>query len=109
MTWTLAQSGTTAALTIGTETTLASDTSNATFSSYIDCSNLALGDILEIRIYCINLSGGGYLQMWKGTFANVQIDVLKELPFVASDQGYRVTLKQTAGTGRTFGWKFLKQ
>lgn len=109
MTWTLAQSGTTAALTIGTETTLATDTSNATFASFVDTSNLALGDTLEVRIYAINLSGGSLLQDWKGTYSNVQINPLKQLPFVASDQSYRVTLKQTAGTGRTFGWKFLKQ
>lgn len=108
MTWTLSQSGTTAALTIGTETTLASDTNNASLAGFVDCSNMVLGDILEIRIYAINLSGGSYQQVWKGTFQNAQISSLKALPPMPSDQGFRVTLKQTAGTGRAYGWKYLR-
>jgi hypothetical protein len=109
MTWTLSNSGTTAALTIGTETTLSSDTNNATFAGFVDTSNLASGDTLEIRVYTINLSGGSYTQTWKGAFQNAQLNPIKAIPPIVSDQGYRVTLKQTAGTGRTYGWKYLRQ
>lgn len=109
MTWILSDSGTTAALVIGTETTLATDTNNGTFVLQVDTSNLVLGDLLEIRIYTINLSGGTLTQSWKGTCQHAQINNEKISPFVASDQSFRGTLKQTAGTGRTFTWKMLRQ
>jgi|SRR5215469_4626547 len=109
MTWTLSNSGTTASLVINSETTLATDTNNATFVVYIDTSNLTLGDILEVRLYVINLGGGSLTQVWKGTYQNAQIDPIKQTPFVASDQSFRATLKQTAGTGRTYTWKYLRQ
>lgn len=109
MSWTLSDSGTTSALTIGTETTLATDTNNATFVLQVDTSNMELGDILEIRVYTICLSGGTLTQTWKGTYQNNQIDNEKISPFVASDQSISCTLKQTAGTGRTYAWKILRQ
>jgi hypothetical protein len=108
MTWVLSDSGTTAALTIGTETTLATDTSNGTFVLQVDTSNLVLGDLLEIRIYTINLSGGTLTQTWKGTYQHTQINNEKISPPIASDQSIKCTLKQVAGTGRTFPWKMLR-
>ena len=108
MTWTLSDSGTTSALTIGTETTLATDTNNGTFVLQVDTSNLALGDLLEIRVYTINLSGGTLTQSWKGTYQHAQINNEKISPPVASDQSIKCTLNQTAGMGRTFSWKMLR-
>lgn len=108
MTWTLSDSGTTSALTIGTETTLATDTNNGTFVLQVDTSNLALGDLLEIRVYTINLSGGSLTQSWKGTYQNAQINNEKISPPIASDQSIKCTLNQTAGTGRTYTWKMLR-
>jgi len=108
MTWTLSSSGTTSALTIGSETTLATDTNNGTFVLEVDTSNLALGDLLEIRIYTITLGGGSLVQAWKGTFQHGQINNHKVSPPVASDQSIKCTLNQVAGTGRTFAWKMLR-
>ena len=108
MTWTLSDSGTTSALTIGTETTLATDTNNGTFVLEVDLSNLANGDLLEIRIYTITLSGGSLVLAWKATYQHTQINNHKISPPVASDQSIKCTLKQTAGTGRVFSWKMLR-
>jgi hypothetical protein len=108
MTWTLSQSGTTSALSIGVETTLATDTNNATFVLEVDTSNLTLGDELEIRIYTIMLGGGSLTQAWKGAYQHAQINNHKISPPVASDQSIKCTLNQTAGTGRTFAWKMLR-
>lgn len=108
MAWTLSDSGTTAALTINTETTLATDTNNGTFVLEVDTSNLALGDLLEIRIYTVTLSGGTLTQVWKGTYQHVQINKHKVSPPIVTDQSIKCTLKQTAGTGRQFGWKMLR-
>jgi len=109
MTWILSDSGTTAALTIGTETTLATDNNNGTFVLEVDTSNLANGDVLEIRIYTVTLGGGSLIQAWKGTYQHAQINNHKISPFVASDQSMRATLNQTVGTGRTYAWKILRQ
>ena len=108
MTWTLSNSGTTAALTLNSETTLATDTNNGTFVLEVDTSNLANGDLLEIRVYSKTLSGGASVQMWKGTYQHAQINNHKVSPPVASDIEFKATLKQTAGTGRTFTWKYLR-
>ena len=108
MTWILSDNGTTSALTIGTETTLATDTNNGTFVLEVDVSNLAIGDLLEIRVYTITLSGGSLIQAWKGTYQHSQINNHKISPPVASDQSIKCTIKQVAGTGRTFAWKMLR-
>ena len=80
MTWTLSDSGTTSALVIGAETALATDTNNGTFVLEVDTSNLALGDLLEIRVYTITLSGGTLTQAWKGTFQHAQVNNHKVSP-----------------------------
>lgn len=108
MTWTLADSGTTAALTIASETTLATDTTNGTFVLEVDLSNLALGDLLEIRAYTILLSGGSLIQREIGTYQHNQTNNHIASPPIASDQSIKCTLNQQAGTGRTFAWKMLR-
>ena len=111
MTWALSDSGTTSALNvIGSETTLATDTNNGTFVLEADVSNMVLGDLLEIRIYTITLSGGSLIQAWKGTYQHVQINNHKISPPIASDQSIRCTVKWLAvasGT-RTIAWKMLR-
>lgn len=109
MTWTLDQSGTTSSLTIGTETQLGSNsTTNATYQTKVNTSNMANSDILEIRVYSQDISTGALVLAFKGTYGNVQSNVLKVTPPLASDISYKVTLKQTAGTGRTFTWEILR-
>ena len=109
MAWTLSQSGTTAALSVGTETDLGTaDTNNATFVLEFDASNLVLGDLLEVRIYTKTLSSGSLVQAWKGTYQHAQTNNHKISPPIASDQSFKATLKQVAGTGRTFAWKYLR-
>lgn len=109
MTWVLSQSGTTAALTIGSETQLGSnDTNNATFVLEVDTSNMALGDELEIRIYTMTLASSSLIQAWKGAYQHAQINNHKISPPIASDQSLKVTLNQQAGTGRTYPWKLLR-
>jgi|ERR1043166_8531798 hypothetical protein len=108
MTWTLSQSGTTSALSIGSETDLATDTNNGTFVVQVDVSNLANGDLLEIRVYTKTLSGDTLTQSWVGTYQHAQVNNIKISPPVASDISMKATLNQQAGTGRTFKWKFLR-
>jgi hypothetical protein len=98
MTWTLSDSGTTSALTIGSETILATDTNNGTFVFETDTTNMANGDLLEARVYTITLSGSALAQAWKGSYQNVQTNIHKISPPIATDQSIKCTLKQSGGT-----------
>jgi hypothetical protein len=90
------------------EQVLATDTNNGTFVLEADTHNMALGDLVELRAYTITLPGGTLYQAWKGTFQHAQINAKKIFPPVASDQSIMFTLKQLAGTGRSFPWKALR-
>jgi hypothetical protein len=108
VTWTSSASGTQTSV-IGTEHTLATDTTNATFYFEVDITNLANGDILELRIYTMTLNGGTLRLAWKSTYGPVPpINDIAASPPQPSDQSYRATLKQTAGTGRAWPWKVLR-
>ena len=99
--------GTTSALTIGTETTLASSTSlsqGGAFKPAIDMTNMADGDILEVRGYNQATSGSSLVEAWVLSLANGQTDLCPDLPETVAVYAYKLTLKQTAGTGRTFAW-----
>jgi hypothetical protein len=108
MTWALSASGTQTA-TIGTEHTLATDTNNGTFYFEVDTNALALGDMLELRLYVMTLSGGTLRQVWKATYGpTVDFIPIAASPPQPSDVSCRVTLKQSVGTGRSFPWKLLR-
>jgi len=109
MTWTLDQSGTTSALTLNSETQAGSNaTTNATYVFKCNTTNLASGDVLELRVYTEDIVSGSVLQVWKGSFANVQINPIKISPPIPSDISFKATFKQLAGTGRTFTWEILR-
>jgi hypothetical protein len=109
MTWTVSGSGTQTA-TINTEHSLvAADTNNASFVLKVDCTNLVNGDVLELRLYTKVLSTSALNQVWKGSYSNAQANVVKQSPFVPSDQSIKATLKQIAGTGRALDWALLRQ
>lgn len=108
MTWSLSSSGTQTA-SIGTEHTLTTDTTNGTYYYEVDIGNLANGDILELRVYTMTLSGGTLRVAWKSTFGPLPpVQDICPSPPQPSDQSIKVTLKQTAGTGRSFPWKLLR-
>ena len=99
--------------TIGTEHTLLDVATAGTYTFHVDTFNLAAGDVLELRIYQIVLTGGtrrvAYLQQYldgqpTDDLIKLSVPISNEL----TDAGaLRFTLKQTAGTGRAFPWKVL--
>ncbi len=107
MTWTVSASGTTTALST-TELTLATDTTNGTYVLEVDTSNLALGDLFEIRIYTASATAGTTAQAWKGAYQHLQINNHKISPPVASDASIKCTVTQSTGVARTFAWKLLR-
>lgn len=108
MGWTSSANGSQTAV-ISTEHVLATDTTNATFYFEVDVVNLVNGDILELRIYTMTLSGGTLRVAWKSTYGPIPpINDIIASPPQPSDQSYRCSLKQTAGTGRIFPWKLIR-
>jgi hypothetical protein len=108
MTWSVDSSGTDTAV-VGTEQTLDTSTSNGTFVFVVDTTNMALGDVTELRIYTKTLNTSGLDQVWKATYGpNPSFNPVAMSPPVASDQSIKVTLKQVAGTARTYDWKVLR-
>lgn len=101
------QKGTQSAV-ISTEHTLAQNSGANGFQFSVDTSNMVNGDVLELRVY--RIINATPIQLAVGTFSNVQASVLKEYKITASQgitNGIKVTLKQTAGTGRNYDWELL--
>ena len=107
MSWTLDSSGTQTAV-INTEHSLDTSTTNATFVFEVDASNMVAGDVTELRVKGITLTGGTAALMWKQTLQGPQTCDRVQSPPVASDISITVTLKQIAGTGRAYPWKLLR-
>jgi hypothetical protein len=92
---------------IGTEHTLGGEqTANRRFEAYIDLTNMVAGDTVEIRAYVKVISAAGTFRcIGPDTFTGDQGE--NELVYVLSvpsKYGWKLTLKQTVGTARTFDW-----
>ena len=92
----------------GTEQTLANSTAaSGTFMPRVSLANMVDGDIVEIRGYSKANGSATERQCWICSFANAQGDQLPPLPATPTAEDYKVTLKQTAGTNRTYQWSVL--
>jgi hypothetical protein len=103
-------SGNTTPAGLNTETTLASATSlsqGGTFLPQVDLSNMADGDVTEIRIYNQVNSGSSLVLQCYMAFGNAQGDPLPPLPAIPATIGWKVTVNQTAGTARAYQWSVL--
>jgi hypothetical protein len=99
------QSGTQTAV-INTEHTLTNPTGSKWYSAYVDTTNMTTGDITEIRVYVLIKSAGSYIQYWIDTKVDSQSpNPLVYVPPFPSDLGYKLTLKQTNGTGRAYDFR----
>jgi hypothetical protein len=105
--FTLDSSGTQTAV-IGTEHSLATSTNNGLFVFEVDMTNLAAGEVVELRVKGITLTGGAVGQMWKATYQAPLPNVRVRSVGDPSDISITVTLKQVSGTGRAFPWKLLR-
>lgn len=104
---TLSSSGTQTA-TINTEHTLYNPTTSKFFTGYIDLTNMTSTDTVEIRVYLIVKTAGSYILYNIATYAGAQTTPLVYIPSLPSDIGFKLTLKQTAGTGRTYDWRIYE-
>lgn len=109
-----AQGTGTQAATVTTEHTLLDVAISGTFTLHVDKVNMVAGDVLELRIYQIVLTGGtrrvAYYVRFDGAqptddLIAISVPISNEL----TDSGsLRFELNQLRGTARAFPWKVLK-
>lgn len=77
------------------------------FESKVDITNMLSGDTLELRVYgktrASDTEALVYYQSLSGAPSATQGSIWVSRAY-GSSVGCRLTLKQTAGTGRTFTW-----
>ena len=99
---------------IGTEHTLKSVTAAGAFAFEVDCVNMATGDVVELRLYKICLTGGTKQLVAFAMMAGAQpaYDTYKTSDWFLNDlsdaNALQFTLKQAFGTGRNFPWKVMQ-
>lgn len=99
---------------IGTEHFLSSPNVVGSFTLHVDANAMVAGDVVELRIYQIVLTGGTTRVAYLQTYADAQPadDQIKISVPISNDltdtNSLRFSLKQTKGTGRAFPWKILK-
>jgi hypothetical protein len=103
------EEGTLLNVTIGTEYSLGTDpkTTSTVAQVIVDLGNMAAGDVTEIRIYRAAKSGADpkVVEIWTAVGAQGRpIFVSPPIIFTAN---WRVTLRQTAGTGRDYDWSIV--
>jgi hypothetical protein len=105
-------SGTQAA-TVSTEHTLATSTTGKTYVLVVSLGTpvtgtaFANGDEIELRIYTKVLSGSTETLAYLAAYANLQSAPVKYSVPVPANISCKATLKQTAGTGRSYDWALL--
>lgn len=98
---------------IGTEHTLLDVNTVGTFTFHVDAQPMLIGDVLELRIYQMVLTGGQRRVAYMTRFFDAQpTDDLIKLSVPISNEltdagSLRFTLKQTNGAVRNFPWKVL--
>lgn len=98
--------------TIATEHTLADTSAAGSYVLNVDTVNMVAGDVLELRIYKMVLTGGTRRVIYIARYADAQPveDLIKASVPVSTaltDSGaIRGTLLQTKGTGRSYPWSF---
>ncbi len=96
--------------TINTEHVLATLAFGGIFLLLVDVGNLAGGDTLQLRLYTRSgAGGGGGSKVVKfQSLSGAQTLMVAELGPIAAQDYCQATLKQTAGTGRSYDWKLVR-
>lgn len=111
-TTTLYESATTTP-TVGTESFFNVNT-NGVFTFHIDTSNMVAGDVLQVRVYQMVLTGGTSRVLYIANYQGAQPtdDLIKVTPPVGNDltdsTALRFSINQTFGTARAFPQKILQ-
>lgn len=90
--------------TISTEHTLDTLATAGVYVLVVDVAALVGGDVVELRVYGKARTGDTERLLHVGTYAHQQASPLVMSVPVVSPHHFKATLKQVAGTGRSFPW-----
>jgi hypothetical protein len=93
---------------IDTEHTLDTEIGAGVYILVVDTTNMALGDIVTLRMKTKNQNGSSSVLAYQQVFSHVQLEINKYSPAIPIDTELIVTLEQTDGVGRDFDWNLLK-
>lgn len=91
----------------GNQQTLVEDADLSTLSGFVDLSAMEAGDTVVIRQY-VDLNGG-YKLYAEESYSNVQIQPAVCITPKGSNTQMKVTIQQTAGVYRQFGYEFIRE
>ncbi len=91
----------------GTEQNLFDITADNHFATFLFTNAMASGDILEVRIYAYDQQGTTMRMLDFVTLNGAQTSPAYYIPFITTKE-YKVSIKQTAGTNRTYNWQRIQ-
>lgn len=92
----------------GSEDTLSTQTTSGIYVLVVDCSNMANGDVTELRLKVKTLAGSSSTLAYLAIYAHAQASPVKiSVPVPATHQ-IVATLKQVAGTNRNYDWELMQ-
>lgn len=97
----------TATAVLNVEQTLADLTTPKTFVGIVDLTNMTTSDITTLNIYMKVLTGGSLILLYSQTFIDAQAQPCSITLPVPSLFEWKLTIKQTGGTGRAYDWTAL--
>jgi hypothetical protein len=100
--------GGTQAATVTTEHTLTTQAVAGVYSLVVDLSPMVAGDKVELRVKVKSRTGETSKTVLFGRYAHVQAFPVVYSDPVETEVEVAASLKQTAGTGRTFTWSLKK-
>lgn len=104
----------TTTVVVGTENFVSSPNVAGVFQFVVDKSNMVAGDVVELRVYRIVLTGGTARVAYLFRYTDVQPtdDMIAEGPVIGNDltdtNSLRFSILQTKGTARAFAWKVIQ-
>lgn len=93
--------------TDGTEQTLTTQTTAATYVLVTDTANMVNGDMIELRLKTKARSGGTSRQAYVVTYQNVQGNPNKYSVPVPANVEIVATIKRVGGSDRAYPWGLL--
>ncbi|MDF2969696.1 MAG: hypothetical protein K0R61_146 [Microvirga sp.] len=96
------------ALVVATPSTLITETTAATYIVNVNTTNLVAGDVLEVVVEIKPYTSASFFELYREPFAGPTITPLQQV-VVPSVVEIKVSLLQTAGTGRSVPWSVWRQ
>lgn len=94
--------------TDGTLQTLSTQTAKTRYQIFVDTTNNANGDTIEISVTAKVLTGGSEVLVYYAALADVQTILGFVSPEINSLYSTTVTIKKTAGTNHAYAWNLME-